>query len=99
MTKACKYSPVGSDIIFELARVNSNIIIKVKDFGIGIPEKDKSLLFDAFHRAANVGSVAGTGLGLPITLSAVEQHYGTISFESQVGEGSTFIVELPAFQV
>jgi signal transduction histidine kinase len=69
----------------------------VSDHGIGIPQEDQSRLFEAFHRAANVGQIQGTGLGLLIVKRCVELHRGTIRFESQEGKGTIFIVHLPLF--
>ena len=67
----------------------------MRDEGIGIPEADQKHLFEPFHRAANVGDVSGTGLGLVIVKESVELHGGTVSVESQVDVGTTLIVTLP----
>ena len=69
--------------------------IRVKDEGIGIPLADQAHLFEAFHRAENVGTTPGTGLGLAIVKQSVDLHGGTISFESQEGQGTLFTVVLP----
>jgi PAS domain S-box-containing protein len=95
LTNAFKYSPRGSTVYVDLAFDESNVVIRVKDSGIGIPEADQQHLFDAFRRAGNVGAIAGTGLGLAIVKRAVETHGGTVSFETQTGVGTTFIVTLP----
>jgi signal transduction histidine kinase len=52
-------------------------------------------MFQVFHRASNVDTVPGTGLGLAIARRAVDLHQGAISFESQVGVGTTFTVRMP----
>ena len=70
--------------------------ISVSDQGIGIPPEDQPHLFDPFHRARNVGDVSGTGLGLPIVKKSVDAYGGTITFVSQLDQGSTFTVVLPA---
>ena len=70
-------------------------MLTVRDKGIGIPEADLSHLFEPFHRAANVGTISGTGLGLVIIKESVELHGGTITVESQVDVGTTFIVRIP----
>jgi signal transduction histidine kinase len=62
---------------------------------MGIPTEDQAQLFDAFHRAKNVGGISGTGLGLAIVKRAIDAHDGTITCESVVGEGTTFTVCLP----
>jgi signal transduction histidine kinase len=70
-------------------------MLKVEDEGIGIPEADLKYLFEPFHRAANVGAISGTGLGMVITKEAVELHGGRIAVESQVGTGTSFTVVIP----
>ncbi len=76
----------------------ARIVLRVTDAGIGIPEKDQEHLFKSFHRAKNVGTTPGTGLGLTITHHAVDLHGGAISFESEVGVGTTFTVTIPQIQ-
>jgi signal transduction histidine kinase len=73
-------------------------MVKVVDQGIGIPEADLQHLFEPFHRAKNVGTISGTGLGLVITKESVELHNGIIAVESQVGIGTTFRVSIPLNQ-
>jgi two-component system phosphate regulon sensor histidine kinase PhoR len=74
-----------------------NIVITVKDNGIGMTKDTQSKIFDKFYRAhtGNVHNVKGFGLGLNYTRKMVEAHNGTILVKSQLGEGSTFIVTLP----
>jgi signal transduction histidine kinase len=71
-------------------------VFRVRDRGIGIPADEIAHLFESFHRASNVGSIQGTGLGLAIVKNAVQMHGGSIGVESQVGEGTTFTVRIPA---
>ena len=94
LSNAVKYSPEGGDVIFRLCVVENEVMIQVQDSGIGIPESDQKRLFTPFHRAKNTGEIHGTGLGLAITKQTVEQHGGTINFESSKN-GTTFIVQLP----
>ncbi|MBZ0301265.1 MAG: HAMP domain-containing histidine kinase, partial [Anaerolineae bacterium] len=95
LTNAFKYSPEGSTIYFDLSFAENEVIIRVRDRGIGIPLADQPHLFEAFHRAGNVGTIEGTGLGLAIVQRSIEAHGGTVTFESQVGVGTTFIITLP----
>jgi PAS domain S-box-containing protein len=95
ISNAIKYSPNNKSVHVELTCDEVDIIIRVRDEGIGIPEKDQDHLFEAFHRAANVGTISGTGLGLVIIKRQVELYGGAITFKSQVGVGTTFIVTLP----
>jgi PAS domain S-box-containing protein len=95
LSNAVKYSPEKSQIGFELACDGEWATFQIRDAGIGIPEADQERLFEPFHRAKNVGTRPGTGLGLAIVKRSVEAHGGQISFESQVGIGTTFVVRMP----
>lgn len=95
LSNAVKYSSAGSAIRLELGCENETVILRVRDYGIGIPKKDQEHLYDLFHRASNVGEVYGTGLGLAIVKLNVELHGGTIEVESAEGKGTTFTVRLP----
>lgn len=95
LSNAVKYSPQGSTVWFELDCSDDIAQFVVKDKGIGIPAADLSQLFEAFHRAGNVGTLPGTGLGLAIVKKCVDLHGGQISVESFAGEGTTFTVRLP----
>ena len=92
---AIKYSPRGGNVIFCLWQGGDRAHISVSDEGIGIPPDEAAFLFDAFHRASNVGSLPGTGLGLAIAKQAVERHGGAISLPPQSDIGATFLIELP----
>ncbi len=70
-----------------------NIVIKIKDNGCGIPEQVQSQIFNPFFTTKEVGK--GTGLGLSISYSAIKKHQGSITFNSQVGVGTEFIITLP----
>ena len=95
LSNAIKYSPRGGNVYFELACTQKEVIFRVKDEGIGIPDIDKVQLFESFYRASNVGTISGTGLGLTIVKQAVDLHGGKITVESEVGVGTTFLVSLP----
>ncbi|MGF1589054.1 MAG: ATP-binding protein [Pleurocapsa sp.] len=95
LSNAIKYSPQAERVIFDLVCQSKQAIFRIQDFGIGIPVKDQEQLFDSFHRADNVGSIPGTGLGLPIVKRSVDLHSGSIVMTSQIDQGSTFTVTLP----
>jgi PAS domain S-box-containing protein len=95
LSNAIKYSPENGKVNFKLKITKSNVIFTIQDQGIGIPEADQVKLFESFHRAGNVGNIAGTGLGLSIVAKCIEVHKGTITVNSQVGIGTTFIVTIP----
>lgn len=67
----------------------------VRDNGIGIPEQDRQRLFRRFERGSNTGGISGTGLGLHIVKEIVQGHGGTVTFDSEVGVGTTFWLLLP----
>ena len=95
VSNAVKYAPTDKPITVSLERAHDSLVLSVRDEGIGVPEEDLKHLFAPFHRAANVGSISGTGLGLTIIQEAVELHGGTIAVESQVGIGTTVTVTIP----
>lgn len=97
LSNAVKYSPAGSEVLLRVRQEGVDAIIEVQDHGIGIPEKDRANLYEAFHRCGNVGEIHGTGLGLVIVKRCVDQHSGRISFVSAPGSGTTFTVRLPLF--
>lgn len=90
---------VETDILGE-AEEDEKVRITVSDTGIGIPKKDIPRIFERFYRVdkARSRSSGGTGLGLSIVKHLTELHHGTIRVESKIGEGSSFIVELPFMQ-
>ncbi|NDJ87536.1 MAG: PAS domain S-box protein [Chloroflexi bacterium] len=98
LSNAIKYSPEGGQIVLDAGVAGDNAVLSVRDQGLGIPDKDQQRLFIAFHRAVNVGSIPGTGLGLLIAKHAVEAHSGSIEFESELNVGTTFVVKLPIRQ-
>jgi PAS domain S-box-containing protein len=73
----------------------SNAKLTIRDQGIGISEEDQERIFKPFERAISAHEVSGLGLGLHITKQIVEAHGGSIYVQSELGKGSTFIVELP----
>lgn len=97
LENAIKYTPQGGKVSLEAQSEDDQVILRVSDTGPGIPASDQPYLFDKFFRASNVpDDSTGTGLGLSIVKSIVEQHQGRIWLESQIGEGTTFTVVLPA---
>lgn len=88
ISNAIKYSTANTVIKINSSIVNNQLIIKIKDNGIGISEKDLENLFVPFHRGENVGAIEGTGLGMAIIKDSVELLLGEISVQSKTGEGS-----------
>lgn len=98
LSNAVKYSPEGSMVRMHVDCGKETTSLRISDEGIGIPIDDQNRLFQRFSRASNVGRTAGTGLGLTIVKQLVELHRGTITFESNEGKGTTFVVTLPNHQ-
>ncbi|NJR45440.1 MAG: sensor histidine kinase [Hyellaceae cyanobacterium CSU_1_1] len=71
------------------------ITIEVSDRGIGIPQESQKHLFESFYRASNVSSFPGTGLGMSIVKKTVDLYQGSITVDSQIGQGTKIIVYLP----
>lgn len=99
LSNAVKYSPADAAVEFTIRRDTDYAVFRVRDRGIGIPADDQIRLFEAFHRAGNVGERPGTGLGLLIVKRCVEMHRGTIQFTSRENEGTTFEVRIPLFAI
>ena len=68
----------------------------MQDEGSGIPKEYATKIFDPFFTTKDVGK--GTGLGLSISQSIIEEHNGFITFNTQEGKGTTFIIQLPALK-
>ena len=105
IANAINYTPKGGRItvrsLVEASQQGEteSVIIEVIDTGIGIHPEDLPMIFDRFYRGSNVEpNIPGTGLGLAIIKEIVELHGGAITVESQVGQGSTFRMALPAMK-
>jgi signal transduction histidine kinase len=98
LSNAIKYSPEDTIIEFHVSHAEE-ILIEIKDQGIGIPEADQSHIFSKFFRARNTGKMPGTGLGLNIVKRYVELLGGEISMQSEENVGSCFRVRLRKNQV
>jgi two-component system, OmpR family, sensor histidine kinase SenX3 len=98
---AVKYTPPGGRVEVTGGFEGSEIVIQVSDTGIGIPEGKLPRIFERFYRVDKARSkeTGGTGLGLSIVKHVAENHGGRVAVESTPGEGSTFTVYLPRYQV
>jgi len=96
LDNAVKYTPDGGEVNVMGEVAQDQVILQVRDTGIGIPPMDLPYIFDKFYRASNADdSQSGTGLGLSIVKSIVEAHRGRIWVDSEIGTGTTFTVVLP----
>jgi len=98
LSNAIKFSPAGSTVELRARRQDDQALFEVRDQGRGIPEDKLETVFERFGQvdATDAREKGGTGLGLPICRSIVEQHGGRIWAESVLGEGSTFSFAVPA---
>jgi len=100
LDNALKYGPNGQTVTVEVERDNSTARLSVSDQGPGIPAKDRARLWRPFVRLRNDGSTAGgSGIGLSVVRSLVEQHGGSVSVEDASDSGARFVVTLPTSQV
>jgi len=95
LSNAIKYSHEFGLILISTKETNENIILSIKDEGIGIPKQDQKEIFKRFYRSENMNDVkqnVGSGIGLMLSKHIVSLHHGKIDFESEPGVGSTFKV-------
>jgi signal transduction histidine kinase len=95
IANAVKYSGSGSPIELRACQEGENLVVRVTDYGIGIPERDQEHLFERYYRGANATGIVGTGVGLHFVSMVVMLHHGDVSADSVEGVGSTFSVRLP----
>jgi len=97
ISNAAKFSPSASQIIIDISNDENGITISVVDKGPGIPEDFKDKIFQKFTQSdsSDTRQVGGTGLGLSIAKLIVNKHNGSIGYDSEIGKGSTFYIQLP----
>jgi two-component system phosphate regulon sensor histidine kinase PhoR len=95
---AVKFSPQGGEVRLRAEYRDREVVISVRDQGIGIPRVHLDRVFERFYKVdkARVRGMGGTGLGLSIARHIAEGHGGRIWVESEEGHGSTFSVAIPA---
>jgi signal transduction histidine kinase len=94
LTNAIKYGR-GKPIELTISSDMPGTRISIRDYGPGISKADQARIFNRFERAGSISSFGGLGLGLYITRQIVAAHGGTIGIESEVGNGATFIIDMP----
>ncbi len=97
---AFKYSPPQTRVCLKAEATPEHLVLTVGDSGPGIPADEVPFLFERFFRGSEKGGrkSGGSGIGLAIVKEIVDAHHGTIRVESKVGEGTSFIIELPLRQ-
>jgi two-component system, OmpR family, phosphate regulon sensor histidine kinase PhoR len=95
---AVKYSRPQGHVWVTVGRADMYVVVSVRDDGIGMTPEDCGRVFDEFYRARNeqTANIPGTGLGLSLVKRLTEMHEGMVSVTSTLGQGSEFIVKLPA---
>jgi signal transduction histidine kinase len=98
LSNAVKFTPEHGSIWVRCWQIKGHVVIAVTDTGIGIPRRDQRRVFERFYRVDRARSreTGGTGLGLSIVKHIAENHGGSVSVQSELGQGSTFTVRLPA---
>ena len=95
LSNALKFSNEKGQISISVLKKDSKVEISVEDNGIGISEQDLKNIFNRFYKAKSSSIQEGTGIGLALVKELVEIHYGTISVESRLNEGTKFHIEIP----
>lgn len=95
INNAIKYAPENSKIDIRVTTAKNQLLIHVKDEGIGIPEEEQKFIFNPYFRAENVLLKQGTGIGLNIVKGHLENLNSSIYFESRLNAGSTFTICIP----
>jgi CheY-like chemotaxis protein len=96
-SNAIKYGKKGGTVAFRVERRDRTVRVTVVDDGLGIADEHRARIFEPFHRAGQeTGPIEGTGIGLAISKRLAELMGGTVGFESELGRGSSFWVEVPA---
>ena len=98
LSNAVKYTPDGGHIRVTAGSEGETVWMEVADDGIGIPEADRSRIFERFYRVDKARSreSGGTGLGLSIAQEILNQHKGSIEISSEYGKGTSVLITMPA---
>ncbi len=98
LNNALQYTPTGGEVMVSMASIESNVLLAIKDNGIGISKESSHLIFSKFYRGDNAqkASTEGTGIGLYFAREIMRRGGGSLSFSSEgEGKGTTFILSLP----
>lgn len=95
LSNAIKFSPSKSHVHISIDLYPNDLVICVRDEGIGIPESDMTRIFEPFNRGSNAADITGTGLGLSIARKAVDALNGTLTLESKPNEGTQITTRFP----
>ena len=98
MKNAIDYNKLGGSVNISLEKNKSQVILKIIDTGVGISKDNLSHIFDRFFKVdqAHMRESSGAGLGLAIIKEIVSEHNGKIEIQSQVGQGTQFLIYFPS---
>lgn len=92
---AIKFTPAKGRVNINLYQNKNNVLLEIKDTGVGIAQKDLPHIFERFYRGSKTDKTFGSGLGLSITQAVIHAHHGKIEVESKVGQGTIVAILLP----
>ncbi|MGK7916779.1 MAG: two-component system sensor histidine kinase RppB [Prochloraceae cyanobacterium] len=97
VTNAIQYTPAGGEVTLSLKEEHNDVIVCVRDTGIGLSKIEQKRIFERFYRVdkARSRSQGGSGLGLSIARAIALAHHGTLEVQSEIGKGSNFTIKLP----
>jgi len=97
LSNAVKFSKPESQIDISIMSSTDHAILSVRDYGIGIPENSRELVFGKFSQidSSDHRAFDGSGLGMSITEQIMQAHGGSIDYESELGKGTTFTLKFP----
>lgn len=97
ITNSIKFNHAGGEISIRIIKEEKECLVEIKDTGIGISKEDLPHIFNRFYIAdkARIRKVSSSGLGLAITKQIIDLHNGQIQVNSQLGKGTTFMIQLP----
>lgn len=98
ISNAIKFTPAGEEVLIETGFHEDKLRFSVTDKGPGIPENFRARIFEKFTQARGENKAKGTGLGLAISNAIVKAHRGSLGFDTRIGEGTTFHMDLPLRQ-
>jgi len=97
LTNSIKFSKDGDTINISMSQEAHHVLVRITDTGIGISQEDQKRVFERFFKADRSHSrkYEGSGMGLAIVKQIVSLHKGDVWVESELGQGTTFIITLP----
>ncbi len=95
LSNAIKYSPHANKVEVKIEDNDNTVMIKIRDYGLGMSKQQQKNLFQRFYRAENSKGINGLGIGLYLSKQIVDRHKGKIEVSSECGKGSKFSITLP----